>query len=237
MKGLILAAGRGSRLPEITASTNKCITTYNGIPLIHHTLRNLAEAGIEEAVIVVGYRAQDVMEKVGTSIYDVKINYVLQHNLSGVVDAIALAQESMNSDDFILCLGDEFMDKPRHIDMINQFKKNKKIGCLIGYTNVSDETLISKTYSIQLNSKKEVIKLVEKPRIFPNKMMGTGNICFRNKIFEKINKVKINKIRNQKELPDLIMATAELKQSISIFEVCEKYYNLNNYEDYLQLIG
>ena len=65
MKALVLAAGRGSRLPEETVETNKCMLTFRGKPLVQYSLENAIRAGVSEIIIVVGYRAEDVINAFG----------------------------------------------------------------------------------------------------------------------------------------------------------------------------
>lgn len=54
---VVLAAGDGDRLGEHTAGVPKPLIPIAGRPLISYTLEALAEAGVQEAVVVVGYRA------------------------------------------------------------------------------------------------------------------------------------------------------------------------------------
>jgi choline kinase len=62
MKGVILAAGRGSRLAPLTDDLPKCLVPVDGIPLLDRMLARLAEAGVDEAVVVTGYLSE-VLER------------------------------------------------------------------------------------------------------------------------------------------------------------------------------
>lgn len=64
MKAIILAAGRGSRMQSMTEANPKCLVELHGEPLLHHQLRSLREAGIEEVAIVTGYRS-DMLQGYG----------------------------------------------------------------------------------------------------------------------------------------------------------------------------
>ena len=63
MKAVILSAGQGKRLLPLTLDAPKCLLDVNGRPIIYRQLDFLAEAGVEEAVCVLGYRAEKVEEK------------------------------------------------------------------------------------------------------------------------------------------------------------------------------
>jgi len=65
MRGLILAAGRGSRLGDYANGTPKCLLEVGRRRLIEHQLEALADAGVAPAAMVVGYGADEVREAVG----------------------------------------------------------------------------------------------------------------------------------------------------------------------------
>lgn len=60
MKAIILSAGQGRRLLPLTANRPKCLIPLSGRPLLEWQLRNLAAAGVEEAVVVTGFGADQV---------------------------------------------------------------------------------------------------------------------------------------------------------------------------------
>ncbi|TPG15241.1 phosphocholine cytidylyltransferase family protein [Sphingomonas koreensis] len=62
MKGIILSAGSGSRLLPLTARMPKCLVEVGGKAILDHQLQALADAGIGEAVIVTGYRGEQIEE-------------------------------------------------------------------------------------------------------------------------------------------------------------------------------
>ncbi len=60
MKGIILAAGRGSRLMPLTANLPKCLVSYRGKPLLDYTLSNFNALGVDSVTIVCGYQADTI---------------------------------------------------------------------------------------------------------------------------------------------------------------------------------
>ena len=66
MQAVILAAGQGSRLAD-PFGRPKCLREVGGVPLVHHQLSALAEVGIDDVVIVVGYEQDQVRTSVGTA--------------------------------------------------------------------------------------------------------------------------------------------------------------------------
>lgn len=62
MKGIILAAGQGTRLRPLTDDRPKCMVEYRSVPLIDYIMDTLCSCGVSPLVIVAGYRAE-VLEK------------------------------------------------------------------------------------------------------------------------------------------------------------------------------
>lgn len=60
MKGIILAAGRGSRMLDETADRPKCLVELAGRPLLAWQLKALAEAGVNDIAVIGGYRIEDL---------------------------------------------------------------------------------------------------------------------------------------------------------------------------------
>ena len=65
MIAIILAAGIGQRLGDLTLLKPKCLTKVNGKPILNYTLHNLQEAGFAKVVIVIGYLGKNIVEDIG----------------------------------------------------------------------------------------------------------------------------------------------------------------------------
>ncbi len=63
-RAVIVAAGRGTRMGELTDTRPKCLTEFMGIPLIEWQIAALRQAGIPEIIVITGYRA-DALEPYG----------------------------------------------------------------------------------------------------------------------------------------------------------------------------
>ncbi len=231
MKVLILAGGRGRRLGDMSQAINKCMLRVAGRPLIEYSLECAYQAGFREIDILVGYKAEEIMATYGSSFRSVPIRYIRQEEQKGVVHAIECARETINGADFMLMLGDELLVKPFHKKMITYFKTHKEVFGLCGMVRVKDRALISKTYAVIKNQRGEVIRLIEKPEHPVDHWMGTGNILLKNGIFNYIAKTSINSKRGEKELPDLIQCAVDDRKIIKVFNVCQRYVNVNSAEE------
>ena len=76
MQAIILAAGMGRRLGELTQGNTKCMISVNGVRLIDRMLSQLAALNLNRVVIVVGYKGQELVDYIGNRYDDqLKIEY------------------------------------------------------------------------------------------------------------------------------------------------------------------
>ena len=75
-RAIILAAGRGSRLHTLTGDAPKCLTEIGGEPILERALHALANLGVTEAVVVIGYMGAMVRSRIGSHFDGIDILYV-----------------------------------------------------------------------------------------------------------------------------------------------------------------
>lgn len=114
MKAMILAAGRGERMRPLSDTTPKPLLTVAGKPLIVHHLERLAAAGIQDVVINLAYKGEQIEAALGDgSAFGVQINYSKESDLGletagGVIKALPLLGHAP----FILLSADIWTDYP-----------------------------------------------------------------------------------------------------------------------------
>src|ERR1700748_3404919 len=93
-RAVILAAGRGTRMRELTAELPKPMIEVRGKPVLQHIVEGLRDAGIRDCLIVVGYRADAVRDFLGGgSRYDLTILYKTQTVQDGTGRVVELARD------------------------------------------------------------------------------------------------------------------------------------------------
>src|SRR5215472_2952544 len=106
-KAVILAAGRGTRMRELTAELPKPMIEVRGKPVLQHIVEGLRDAGIRDYLIVVGYRAEAVRNFFGDgSQHNAAIQYKTQTVQDGTGRVLGLAQNFVDNRPFILAYGD-----------------------------------------------------------------------------------------------------------------------------------
>lgn len=103
-----MAAGMGRRLGELTNDNTKCMLEVNGTRLINRTLDAIAAVGIKRAILVVGYKAENVKKWVGQSYNGIEIVYVENpiYDQTNNIYSLFLAKEHLLNDDTILLESD-----------------------------------------------------------------------------------------------------------------------------------
>jgi dTDP-glucose pyrophosphorylase len=231
MKALILAAGRGKRLGGVQGSTNKCMLELGGKPVIEYNLERAADLeDIDEIIVVVGFRAEDIINRYGTNFKGKKLRYVIQWEQKGLVHAIECSKDALGKDDFFLLLGDEVLINSKHREMVKKFKE-EELFAICGVCIAKDRSKISRTYTVIVDDEGRVFRLIEKPKKALNDFQGTGHCVFRNEILSYIERTPIHHERKEKELPDLIQCAVDDGHMVKIFPICDEYTNINTEED------
>ena len=104
MQAIILAAGMGKRLKELTQNNTKCMVKVNGVSLIDRMLHQIDRYSLDRIVIVVGYEGKKLMDYIGT--LDIKTPIVFIENpiydKTNNIYSLALAKDWLVKDDTLL---------------------------------------------------------------------------------------------------------------------------------------
>ena len=231
MKALVLAAGRGSRLGEETTDSNKCMLRLFDKPLVQYSLENAVRAGVSEIVVVVGYRAEEVINGFGIDFHGTRVQYVIQENPRGLVHAIETAAPAIGHEDFMLLLADEILWQPHHAEMVKMYDELGLFG-VCGVVRETKQEEIQKTYAlIEDEASHRIHRLIEKPRRPARDIRGTGNCIFRRAIIDYVPLTPINQSRGEKELPDLIQCAIDDGEDVRSFDIGDGYVNINTPDD------
>lgn len=125
MQAVILAAGMGRRLKELTQDNTKCMVKINGVTLIERMLRQIDRHNLSKIVIVVGYEGQKLIDYISTlKSIDTPIVYVDNpiYDKTNNIYSLSLAQDYLCEEDTLLfesdlifedCVIDALLDDPR----------------------------------------------------------------------------------------------------------------------------
>ena len=201
MKAVIIAAGEGKRLRPITSSRPKPLIPIAGKPLLEHTILGLKNSGINEILLVVGYKENLIKDYFGDGKekFNVKIEYITQEEQLGTAHAFRYGKNFAVNEPVLLMYGDLLVEPKVYQEIIQTFKKNKVEGIilLMEVKNPEEFGIIS------LDSNGFVEKIIEKPSPEMNvgNLANAGVFIFDSKIFQAIEKTE-KSIRGEYEFTD-----------------------------------
>ncbi|MFX1456900.1 MAG: sugar phosphate nucleotidyltransferase, partial [Promethearchaeota archaeon] len=171
MKAVILAAGKGERLVPITSSRPKPMIPLAGKPLLEHTILGLKNAGVDEILLVVGYKEEIIKNYFGNGEkkFKIKLTYVTQKEQLGTGHAVSYARNFVQNNPFFLLYGDLVVESSIFKEILKKFDEINVNGLMTLYEvqNPQDYGIIS------LNSEGFVEKITEKP----NPKLNLGNLA------------------------------------------------------------
>jgi len=127
MKGLILAAGMGTRLRPMTDSKPKCLVEVNCKPIIFKQIENLVENNIDDITIVAGYKHDVLQSKIREKFPFVKVIVNDKYETTNNMYSAYMAHENFSDKEFLLMNGDVFYDKL----VITELKKNIYVNSIV----------------------------------------------------------------------------------------------------------
>jgi dTDP-glucose pyrophosphorylase len=218
MKAVILAAGKGSRMKELTNELPKPMLTIQGKPILEHILLGLRTAGIRDIFIVTGHKADSIENYFGDGHrWDAHIKYGRQVVQDGTGKAPELARDFVGADDFLLTYGDILVNPHPYASLVRRFQS----GAFAGVVSVTGGTDVTKGAINFFDEQFCLVRLVEKPsaeqleEFRRNGLLPLGAIAwynagiyiFRPLVFEFTAQLK-KSVRGEYELTDAINALA-----------------------------
>ncbi len=140
MKAVILAAGKGTRMRDLTNEIPKPMLRVQGRPILQHIVEGLLNVGIREFCIVTGWHAEVVEGFFGDgSQFGARIRYVRQIVQDGTGKAPELAKLFAGGEPFLLTYGDILVKPETYADMLKRWNSGKFTG-LVTVTGSEDVT-------------------------------------------------------------------------------------------------
>ena len=160
MKAVILAAGKGTRMKELTNELPKPMLKVQGKPILEHIIEGMKSAGIRDIFIVTGWRAEVIEEYFGDGKkWGLRVEYGRQAVQDGTGKAPELAKGFVGADTFLLTYGDILVKPETYQQMVKRFGEDKFSG-LVTVTGSEDVTKGGLNF---FDSAFCLTRLVEKP--------------------------------------------------------------------------
>jgi NDP-sugar pyrophosphorylase family protein len=184
MKALILAAGRGTRMKDLTDNTPKPMIEVGKRHILTWILGEIHAAGIDHFVVVTGYHANIIEDHFGDgSGHGFRVDYVRQTELNGTAKATLLAREAIGECDFFLSYGDIITDPINYTSLIARFRETGA-DAIMSVNYVEDPYRGSAILFDEETGR--ISRMIEKPPqgTVPSHWNSSGLFCFKPDFFD-----------------------------------------------------
>ena len=184
MKGVVLAGGLGSRLQPMTRVTNKHFLPVFDRPMIYFPIQQLADAGIDEILIVTGENhAGDFLRLLGNGKdFGIKgLNYTYQEGEGGIAEALGLAEDFAENGPLCVILGDNIFGSP--IKPAVDAYRADPAGAMVVLKEVEDP----QRFGVAELRDDRVVGIEEKPAQPRSNLAVTGCYFYDRRVFEIVH--------------------------------------------------
>jgi dTDP-glucose pyrophosphorylase len=240
MKAIILAAGKGTRMRELTNELPKPMLKVQGKPILEHILEGVLAAGIRDVFIVTGFRAEVIENHFGDgSRWRARIAYGRQLVQDGTGKAPELAQAFVGPSPFLLTYGDILVKPETYRQMIHRYNEGYFSGLITvtpgedvtkGGLNFFDDQFCLKRI-VEKPGPEQVEQLRREGWLKPKApaWYNAGIYIFKPSLFEFTAKLQ-KSLRGEYELTDAINALLAAHHKIAGLEIQGRWVDVRDPE-------
>lgn len=205
-KGIILAAGKGTRLYPSSLVVSKQLMTVYDKPLIYYPLTTLMLAGIRDIMIIINQDQKlQFQELLGDgSRFGISLSYSVQEKPNGLPEAFIIAEEFIGEDNVCLVLGDNIIFGNDLTRILNESQRSS--GATVLSYPVKDPSrfgVIEFSGDYSVSNSPKIISIEEKPSKPKSNRIITGIYFFDNKCIKYAKDLKPSISRGELEIIDL----------------------------------
>lgn len=240
MKAVILAAGKGTRMKELTNELPKPMLRVQGKPILEHIIGGILSAGIRDIFIVTGFRAEVIESHFGDgSRWNARIAYGRQAVQDGTGKAPEVAKEFVGPSPFILTYGDILVKPGTYAQMVHRYNEDYFSGVITvtrgedvtkGGINFFDEKFCLKRL-VEKPSHEQLEQLRREGWLKPGAPVwyNAGIYIFKPSLFEFTAKLQKSP-RGEYELTDAVIALMETRHRIAGLEIQGRWVDVRDPE-------
>jgi dTDP-glucose pyrophosphorylase len=232
--GVILAAGKGTRIRPFSHTFPKPLLPVLDKPLMVWQIESMRAMGVKDITIVIGHLGHEIVTSLGDgSKLGVRLSYVEQESMLGIAHAVAQLERHVDRP-FLLFLGDIFFETTNLHSMLDMFRRDGVSGVLAVKPEPDPEAL-RRNFTVAVGEDGFVSRVVEKPRHPSTNLKGCGLYLFDTTVFDAIRRTPRTALRDEYELTDAIQIFIENGYKLLPAPVVERDLNLSLPADLLDL--
>jgi dTDP-glucose pyrophosphorylase len=235
LMGVILAAGKGTRMRPFSEHWPKPILPVLGKPLMAYQLEMMAALGIRRVVVVIGHLGHEVVRALGDgSRWGVAIDYVEQEEMLGIAHAVSRLEPHVDRP-FFLFLGDIFFVTENLAGMVERFHRGGGQGGVLACKREPNLEAIKRNFVVLTDAHGVVHRVIEKPRHPRTDLKGCGIYLFDLSFFDAVRRTPRTAMRNEYEITDSIQIFLDDGYRVEAAEVVKADMNVSYPADLLEL--
>ena len=224
MKALVLAAGRGSRLGNITENLPKPLVEVKNKPVIDYLIRKLIDLNVSEIFINMHYKHELLEKFILESKYKTKITLIYEPKLLGTAGTLKSLIDELSTEDFIVMHADNYFQDDLKILKQKHLATNSDYLITLGTFLVLNP---EKFGTFELTDDHDVIKFFEKQKDSPSKIANSAIYFMKPGIKEVVNTL------NEYETDISLHVIPKLLGKIKAFELTGYFYDIGTPENLL----
>jgi glucose-1-phosphate thymidylyltransferase len=234
LMGVILAAGKGTRMRPFSEHWPKPVLPVLGKPLMAYQLEMMASLGIRKVVVVIGHLGHEVVRALGDGKqFGVSIQYVEQEEMLGIAHAVSRLEAHVDRS-FFLFLGDIFFVTENLAAMRDRFHEGR-LGGVLACKREPNLEAIKRNFVVLTDERGVVHRVIEKPRHPRTDLKGCGIYLFDQAFFDAVRRTPRTAMRNEYEITDSIQIFLDDGCKVEAAEVVKADMNVSYPADLLDL--
>jgi len=218
--GVILSAGKGSRIDPFNAHFPKPLLPIGNRPIMGHHLELFRSLGVERCCVVVGHLMDRIINHFGRGgDAGLDIQYVEQDKILGIAHAVGRAEPHVDGP-FILCLGDIFYLSSEMERMVARYRRGD-VAAVLAVKEENDVAAVKRNFTVELDADGYVTRVVEKPREPANNLKGCGIYVFGPEIFDAIRRTPRTALRDEYEITNSIQILIDDGHKVAVESVID----------------
>jgi NDP-sugar pyrophosphorylase family protein len=231
MKGVVLAAGKGVRMRQLTTQFAKPLLPVANTPILGWTLGALRDAGVRDVLLVVGHLQEQVRQAIGDGAgFGLHVDYVEQPAMQGTGEAAMCARAFTGSEPFVLVFGDVLTPPVNVRALVAEFRRHRSDAVMATH-RVNDPCTGAAVYV----DKGVVTRIVEKPPkgASTTPFDNAGVFVFAPVVYDLLDRVERSP-RGEYELTDALHMLTEGRTTLRAFELDGFWSNVTSPEELLR---
>jgi dTDP-glucose pyrophosphorylase len=235
LMGVILAAGKGTRMQPFSEHYPKPILPVAGKPLLVHQLEKMRGLGIEDVVIVIGHLGHEVVRALGDGgRFGLRLHYVEQGETLGIAHAVCRLEPHVDRP-FFLFLGDIYFATEDLGRMTRMLGGAQGTSGVLAVKREKDPAAIRRNFVVMTRPDGSVHRVIEKPRHPRTDLKGCGIYLFDPAFFDAVRRTPRTALRNEYEITDSIQIFVDDGYRVEVADVIKSDVNLSYAKDLLDL--